>query len=138
MIVLDTSVLSLAFRRRKRSRPDPETVTELARLIQEDVPLFVPGSVLQEILSGVRIAGEYRKLRSHMRGFRLLLARESHHLLAAGIYNQCREAGKTFSTIDCLIAAFTLGIKGTLLTTDRDFEAMSPICGLKLHTTTSS
>jgi len=57
VIVLDTSALSVVFR---RSRPDetavPAPALVLKRLIAEDVPMAVPGIVLQELLSGVAVS----------------------------------------------------------------------------------
>lgn len=133
MIVLDTSVLSLAFRRRSTTAPESPAAKELRRLIEQDVPLFVPGIVAQELLSGVRAEAQFRKLRELLSGFPLLLAEERHHLRGARISNECRRAGRSFSTIDCLIAAHALELPGPLLTADVDFRGMAPLCGLKLH-----
>src|SRR5207244_1626543 len=53
VILVDTSVWSLTFRR--RSRPTIPPVAALVHeLILDDAPLVVPGIVLQELLSGVR------------------------------------------------------------------------------------
>lgn len=131
MIVLDTCILSLAYRRRK-AEPEPVEVAVLRRMVAERWPLTVPGIVLQELLSGVRTAKESRALRKHMQPFPVLLADEDHHLRAAEITNACRSAGLSCSTIDALIAAQTIGAGGRLFTTDRDFEAMAAHCDLEL------
>jgi hypothetical protein len=47
MILLDTSVLSLAFRRRRVGEPEPQVAATLRRLVTEDAPVGVPGIVLQ-------------------------------------------------------------------------------------------
>lgn len=133
MIVLDTSVLSLLLRRRKTVSPEPREVGELRRLVEGDIPLFVPGIVLQELLSGVHAEAEFDRLRFGLEGFPCLFAEERHHLLGAQISNRCRAAGRSFSTVDCLIAALTLGIRAALWTADSDFKEMAPFCGLKLH-----
>ena len=54
MILIDTSVLSRTLRRR---RPGPEEVRLRATvddLMASDVPLGLPGVVLQELLSGIK------------------------------------------------------------------------------------
>ncbi len=132
MIVLDTSVLSLVFRRRQTTEVEPTVATLLRRMIEDDWPLAVPGICLQELLSGVRGAKQFRGLRAHLEGFPVLLAEESHHVRAAQLVNTCRETGISYSTVDALIAAQTIAARGQLFTTDQDFEAMVPQCGLKL------
>jgi predicted nucleic acid-binding protein len=131
VIVLDTSILSLAFRRRRREA-DPPAVAGLRRLIAEDVPLAVPGIVLQELLSGVRSREQFRKLRTSMAGFPLLLASEVHHVRAAQIHNACRSRGAACSAIDALIAAISIESGSMLFTADADFQRIAPCCGLKL------
>ena len=130
MIVLDTSILSLAFRRRTGSRP---AAARLAALIADDAQLAVPGIVAQELLSGLKTAAAFQQLDEILGGFPLLLADRTTHVRAAEVHNRCRAAGVTASTIDCLIAAHTLLIDADLLTLDSDFRAISRHTGLKLH-----
>jgi predicted nucleic acid-binding protein len=132
VIVLDTSILSLAFRRRRREEDDSGPVAALRKLIAENVPVAVPGIVLQELLSGVRSREQFRRLRASMAGFPILLANESHHIRAARISNACRRRGVACSTTDALIAAISVESGGTLFTTDVDFQRIAPQCGLKL------
>ena len=132
MILVDTSVLSLAFRRRIKTSPEPPFVQRLRRLVEEDQPVAVPGIVLQELLSGVRATNEFERLEDLMEGFPLILAAREHHIRAARIANTCRQAGITASTVDCLIAAMAIETKSQLLTSDEDFERMAPYCGLQL------
>ena len=132
MIVLDTSILSLAFRRRRQEEDDSGPVTALRKLIADNVPLAVPGIVLQELLSGVRSRQQFRQLRASMAGFPILLANESQHVRAARISNACRRRGVACSTSDSLIAAISVESGGTLFTTDVDFQRIAPCCGLKL------
>ena len=133
MIVLDTSILSLAFRRPRRDAGDESPpVAALRKLIEDDAPLAICGIVLQELLSGVRSPEQFRKLRSAMAGFPVLLAGEADHIRAARIANVCRTHGVACSTVDSLIAAQTIERKGKLLTTDADFERISAYSGLRL------
>jgi predicted nucleic acid-binding protein len=133
MIVLDTSVLSQAFRRRLPTELAPREAAEMQRLIEEDVPMCVPGIVLQELLSGVRGPAQFHKLQVAMQGFPILLATEFHHVRAAKILNACRSRGITCSTVDALIAAMCVEIGGVLFTADVDFRRIAPCCGLRLY-----
>ncbi len=131
MIIVDTSVLSLALRRRPRAVPEPALVRIFRRLVAEDQPIAVPGIVLQELLSGVRSADEFDRLRDLMDGFPQILATHDHHVSAARISNTCRQAGITVSAVDCLIAAMAVENNSQLLSGDADFERMAPHCGLR-------
>lgn len=132
MIIVDTSVLSLAFRRKARTAPEPAKVRTLRRLVTENMPVVIPGIVFQELLSGVRTADEFQRLEQILEGFPILLATRDHHVSAARIANICIQAGVTVSTVDCLIAAMTVESRARLLTGDRDFVRMAPHCGLNL------
>jgi predicted nucleic acid-binding protein len=132
VIIADSSVLSLAFRRRIKIHPEPELVHILRRLIEQDQPVAVPGIVLQELLSGVRTETEYQRLKNLMEGFPLILAIQEHHLEAARIANICRRAGISVSAVDCLIAAMAIITNSPLLTADEDFIEIASCCALKL------
>lgn len=132
MILLDTSILSLAFRRRRKGEPEPPEVADLRRMTEEDEPIAVPGIVLQELLSGVRTQAEFARLRILMEGFPLILAGRSDHLSAARISNACARKGVSTSTVDCLIAALAISRKASLFTVDDDFVRMAPHSGLSL------
>ena len=132
MILVDTSVLSLAFRRRSRSQPEPHPVQVFRRTVLEDTPLAIPGIVLQELLSGVRTDQQSRRLRSLLETFPILVAERQDHVLGAQISNACRRRGLSTSTVDCLIAALAVSRDAFLFTLDEDFTRLGPICGLKL------
>ncbi len=132
MILIDTSVLSLAFRRRVKQDPEPRLVQILRRILERDLPVAVPGIVLQEMLSGVRAQGKFERLRYLMEGFPLVLATSDHHVGAARISNVCRQAGIPVAAVDCLIAAMAIETNSELLTADRDFERIASCCALRL------
>lgn len=133
MIVLDTSVLSLAFRRRKGGAAEPEMVGHLRKMIEDDFPLGIPGIVLQELLSGVRDRNQFNRLDRLLGGFPLLIADADDHRRAAQIANACSAAGVSTSAPDCLIAAQSAGRGNALFTLDEDFRRMAPHCGLTLY-----
>ena len=132
MILLDTSVLSLAFRRRRQDEPEPYVVVVLRRMLLEDVSLTVPGIVLQEVLSGVRTEAQFSRLKSLVEAFPILMAEPYHHVAAARIANACGHKGVSTSAVDCLIAALATSSDAPLFTFDEDFLRMAPHCGLRL------
>ena len=134
MIVLDTSALSMVFRRVASDQPLHPVVDEYRRLVETDEELLLPGVVYQELLSGVRSEQAFNKLEEALSGFPILLADEATHRKAAQIRNMCRGAGITAAAFDCLIAAHTsLLPTGALLTLDEDFQHMSKVVKLNLH-----
>jgi len=133
VIVVDTSVWSLAFRRRARPGDEPKVVSLLRRMIKDDQPLAVPGIVFQELLTGVRDPTQVKKLQSILDGFPLLLATREHHIEAAKISTACRKGGVAAATVDCLIAAHCVFSNSPLLTTDDDFKRIARHAPLKLY-----
>jgi predicted nucleic acid-binding protein len=101
-------------------------------MIVEDVPLSVPGIVLQELLSGVKSDEQFRGLYNAMQGFPVLMAEREDHVIAARIANNCRGHGVTAAAVDCLIAAMAVTRDARLFTLDHDFEAIASHCALEL------
>jgi predicted nucleic acid-binding protein len=132
VIVLDTSVFSLVFRRKIKDSADSPTVAALRRMINEDWSMGIPGIVFQELLSGVKSQAQFRSLQADLQGIPILLAERRHHLRAAEIHNTCRRQGITCTTIDCLIAATTLLTNGRLFTLGGDFNQIAEYCELEI------
>ncbi len=131
MILLDTSVLSVAFRRRDAGQSH-ETAFRLRRMIAEDWPLAVPGVVRQELLSGVRATEEWKRLQDVMEGFPVFLADLEDHFTAARVSNTCRQHGIASSAVDCLIAAQAIRHRADLFTLDQDFQRIATCCELQI------
>jgi predicted nucleic acid-binding protein len=134
LIAVDTSVLSLAFRRARRptTREHP-AAARLRRGIERGEPVVVPGICLQEVLSGVRTGEQFERLASLMAPFPVLLASRGHHVAAARIANACRSRGVAVAAVDALIAALALEHSARLLTTDVDFKNIARHCALRLE-----
>jgi len=132
VILLDTSILSLAYRRRRRAEAEPHEVAVLRGMIREDVPLAIPGIALQEVLTGIRTEAQFGRLERALKAFPVISAEPQHHILAARIANACRRKGVATSTVDCLIAALATSNDVSLFTLDEDFVRMAPLCGMKL------
>ena len=134
MIVVDTSVWSLAFRRRSWPKGvAPGVVKLLQKFTREKQQVVVPGVVLQELLSGVKDPAQGERIKELMEGYPLILATKEQHVEAANISNVCRKAGVSAATSDCLIAAQCILLNGVLLTLDDDFKRISGCCGLRIY-----
>lgn len=129
-VIVDTSVWSLAFRR-KTTTVDP-LLQELTGLIREGRVLML-GSIRQELLSGIKNADQFRKLRDALEAFPDLRLEEADYVDAAKCFNTCRSNGVQGSNTDFLICAAAIRHKATVLTTDGDFELFSRYLHFKLH-----
>jgi hypothetical protein len=133
MILLDTPILSLAYRRKYRTdEAIPAEVFILRSLVDAHKPIMVPGIVIQEFLTGIREEAQFQKLQQVVMGFPVILATTPHHVEAARIANACRRAGVITSASDCLIAAIAIEQQAHLFTTDQDFVYMARHCPLRL------
>jgi predicted nucleic acid-binding protein len=118
MILFDTSVLSLIFR---RAQPESTVAEAYRKLMHERAAVAIPGIVLQEILSGVRSSKQFDLLIHSLLGFDIWLASARDHIEAAILANRCRENGIVCSIPDALIATLAIDGKADLFTTDADF-----------------
>ena len=132
MILLDTSFVSRVFRRSVPSAGDP-AVAAYHRMIEEDVSLFLPGIVAQEVLSGLRPENEFVRMARILEGFALVLAEKSDHLRAAQVFNICARKGISTSAVDCLIAALAIRLSAPLATFDEDFSRIAHHTELMIH-----
>ena len=132
MILVDTSVWSLAFRRRRSESNEPSEARVLRELIEADEEIALPGIVLQELLSGIREKAQFERMEEIFAGFPLILATQQTHIEAARIANACRSKGIATSAVDCLIAAMAIEHNAQLLTSDRDFAYMADHCAVTL------
>lgn len=94
--------------------------------------MFVPGIVLQELLSGTHSAAQRRSLEEVLEGFEVRTASVDDHRLAATIRDDCRKNGVAAAAIDCLIAAQVIREGAHLLTLDRDFDRIAAVSNLHL------
>lgn len=130
-VLVDTSVWSLALRRRS---PDREggVVRELGRLIAEFQVAMI-GPIRQELLSGIREDGQYLTLREKLRAFPDLRLDTADFETAARFFNKCRAEGVQGSNTDFLLCAVGQLRGMPIFTTDKDFGAYSRTLGIRLH-----
>jgi predicted nucleic acid-binding protein len=72
MIFVDTSVWSLAFRR-KQEQADIPVINQLKALIEKDELLAVPGIVLQELLTGLKEEPQFNRMYKLITGFSIVM-----------------------------------------------------------------
>ena len=133
MILLDTSVLSRVFRRRRPGAEERHLQSIVKELMESEAPLGLPGIVLQEILSGIASEKQFADLKTKLlAAFSIVPATTQDHVDAARLKNQCARKGLNASGIDCLIAASAIAGDHILFARDEDFEAISRHVPLKL------
>lgn len=132
--LVDTSVWSLALRRRARDLNPAErsTVAELAELIKEGRARII-GLVRQELLSGIRSPAQYEKLRLSLRAFPDEPLDTRDYEAAAEASNDCRARGVVVSVVDILICSIALARGWSIFSTDPDFKNYAGILPIKLH-----
>jgi predicted nucleic acid-binding protein len=129
-VLIDTSVWSLALRRRRGS-PEP-AAQELAELIREGRAAIV-GPVRQELLSGVPSPQQYETLRDYLRPFPDVPLETGDYEEAAVYFNRCRARGIQGSNTDFLICAAAARRRLAILTTDEDFGRFARLLPIHLH-----
>jgi len=121
MIVLaDTSVWSLALRRRKSAilnSAEQRFVQWLSEAIQEG-RIAIIGPIRQELLSGIRHQAEFDKLKATLDDFRDEPIETADYEHAARLCNALRARGIPCGAIDILICAVALRRKWEVLTSD--------------------
>jgi predicted nucleic acid-binding protein len=119
-VIVDTSVWSLALRR--RTLPDSSPAVSLLRDLITDDRVILLGTIRQEILSGVRSSEQFMRLRDYLRAFPDLELATEDYETAADFFNTCRSNGIQGSNTDFLICAVAHRRSYSILTTDNDFQ----------------
>ena len=133
MILLDTSVLSRAFRRREPGAGELKYQESVERLMVGEQPLGLPAIVLLEILSGIRTDKAFANLqRQLVNAFTILHPTTAEYVEAARLRNKCVARGVNVSGLDCLIATQAIEGGHELLTADEDFNLLARHSALKL------
>jgi predicted nucleic acid-binding protein len=133
-VLIDTSVWSLALRRKNESLSTNERflVAELSELIREGRARMI-GLVRQELLSGIKATEQYEKLRLHLRSFPDEVVDTSDYEEAAKAGNRCRAKGVVVSIVDILLCAVANKRLWTIFTTDPDFSNYAKVLPLRIH-----
>jgi predicted nucleic acid-binding protein len=134
MVLVDTPVWSLALRRKPGDlTPREQALTQaLAELVREGRAQIV-GVVRQELLSGLREADRFDRLRDYLRAFEEPKLDVRDYEEAAQMDNRCRTKGIAGSAIDFLICAVAQRRKWQVFTTDWDFERYGKVLAVRLY-----
>lgn len=128
-IVVDTSVWSLALRR--KSKPAHAAIKLFQELIAEGRVVLL-GAIRQEILSGIKHSEQFIKLKDYLRAFPDLQLAVDDYELAAEYFNVCRSRGIQGSNTDFLICAAATRQKYHVLKIDKDFGSFTTHLPIKL------
>lgn len=132
MVIVDTSVWSLALRRMRPQPASQPSTIELARLIEQGEAL-IAGPIRQELLSGIRSQAQFDLLRERLEPFPDLPIIAADYERAALCFNHCRARGIQGSNTDYLICALALRLQLPVFSADRDFVRYAGILGVRLH-----
>jgi predicted nucleic acid-binding protein len=126
-LLVDTSVWSLALRR--DTPPDTSSlqaaVSALRDALQRGDTIVTTGLILQELLQGVVQPRSRERIADQFSALPCLMPDRDDHAQAALLHTRCRQRGLQVGTIDALIAQLCIRHQLMLLTTDRDFAAIS-------------
>ena len=131
-ILVDTTIWSLALRRRRPSTKEQILIDELSELVQELRAVLI-GPVRQEVLSGIPDPATFEVVKQHLAAFDDLPIVEADYEEAARAFNACRKKGVQGSHIDFLICAVALRHSVAVFTTDKDFMNYAKHLDLELH-----
>jgi predicted nucleic acid-binding protein len=139
MVLVDTSVWSLALRRRTAalSAAEDQLVGEWAGLVAEGLATLI-GPIRQEILSGIRRSEAFQSLRRALLDFPHLGIDAEDYDRAAEFFNVCRARGVTGGPIDMLISSVAYRHAIPVFAADTDFVIYARHLPLRLHRPRSS
>lgn len=128
MFLVDTTVWIDFFKGR-----DTFAVQRLSSLIESEEDVFTSGTIVQEVLSGIKEKRDRKLVLENFREFILIMPSLDTHIMAAEIYDSCRKKGYTIrSAVDCLIASLAIEYDLCLLHNDRDYHYIAKVFPLNL------
>jgi predicted nucleic acid-binding protein len=132
-VLVDTSIWSLALRRRQAdlSASENRTRDSFAELIREARVLLI-GPVRQELLSGIRDAAQFYRIRNYLRSFENYPIDTADYEQAAQMSNLCRTRGVAKSSVDMIICAIAHKLNIPIFTTDKDYLRYSSLWAVQL------
>ena len=123
-VLVDTSVWSMALRKKMLSENEGRLIQFLAQIIR-DGRVIMLGAIRQEILCGISDEERFEKLRLSLEAFSDFELEENDYITAARFYNRYRRKGIQGSMTDFLICAVAVHHDFSILTLDNDFEYYS-------------
>lgn len=130
-VLVDTSIWSLALRRKGAVENDP-ALAELSSLVMHERVVMI-GAVRQELLSGIKQTAQFEKLREWLRAFPDVELATTDYENAAAFFNRCRAKGIQGSSTDFLICAVAAHHDFAIFTADEDFRHFTTVLPIALH-----
>ena len=131
-ILVDTSVWSLALRKKDKNDQELRIINQLSKIIS-NLDMVIIGPIRQEILSGINDKKKYEELREKISIFEDFQLHTYDYELAAELFNECRKHGIQGSHIDYLICAVAINNDMSILTLDNDFQLYKKHMKLKIE-----
>ena len=131
-ILVDTSVWSLALRKKEKTDQEIRIINQLSKIIN-NLDMVIIGPIRQEILSGITDKKKYEELREKISIFEDFQLHTYDYELAAELFNVCRKHGIQGSHIDYLICAVAINNDMSILTLDNDFQLYKKHMKLKIE-----
>jgi len=131
-LLVDTSIWSVALRRKKLTVAEKTLVSELEVLIK-NMQVIMIGPVRQELLSGIADNKQYEVLKTRLALFEDLPIYTDDYERAAFFYNICRSKGIQGSHIDFLICSVATKHKLPIFTLDRDFSIYADYLPIRIY-----
>jgi predicted nucleic acid-binding protein len=130
-VLVDTSIWSLALRRRRDTSTEAAAV-RLSALVEEGLVATI-GPIRQELLSGIRERSQFDRVREHLRAFTDTPLTSEDYEEAAAFFNTCRGRGVQGSNTDFLICATAVRNDYAIFTADADFVLFAKLLPIVLH-----
>lgn len=127
-LMFDTSVWVDFFRNEKSEKADL-----LAFYIENNEPILLMPTIIQEVLQGIREDTQFRRLKDILSYMQILeISPVEAAIGAAELYRSLRKKGVTIrKSNDCLIAYYAIEFSITLIHSDSDFDLISSSSHLK-------
>jgi predicted nucleic acid-binding protein len=131
-VLVDTTIWSLALRRKRPDSKEQILVDELSELVKELRAALI-GPIRQEILSGIPDPAKFEVVRKRLAAFDDLPIVKADYEEAARVFNACRKKGIQGSHVDFLICAVAIRHSAPVFTTDNGFTNYAKHLDLELH-----
>ena len=131
-VLVDTSVWSLALRKKDRTEEEQKIVSHLSKLIH-NLNVVLIGPIRQEILSGISTRERFEVLKEKLSIFEDHTIYTHDYELAAEYFNECRKNGIQGSHIDYLICSIAANNDMSIFTMGNDFQFYKKYIRIKLE-----
>ena len=103
---------------------ESKKVNELVSFIENDDPIYLCPTIVQEVLKGITNDGQFKEIKEYLLAFPILNDDALEMTIsAAALYRTLRKKGITIrKSNDCLIAQYAIKYSLSVLHQDRNFD----------------